>query len=170
MKHLLQWINDDMLNLEFCLALDKPWIRRIVATRSEIEPKILAWMHNNPKISVFFLDGSQMQSLNDFFNELIRGYSLPDYFGRNFNALDECLNDESVLDGTAFLTVIFNADKILTKDCHDRFELFLDVLTRAGDDWAVPINVGEAWDRPAKPFHVIMQYEPTTFEAFRILK
>jgi hypothetical protein len=46
----------------------------------------------------------------------------------------------------------------------DKLDLFRDTLYDAGDEWARPISLGEWWDRPAVPFHVILHSETDALE------
>lgn len=65
------------------------------------------------------------------FDALAQTLQLPDYFGRNWDALDECLRDLSWLKPKTI--VIAHADLPLTKKS-DR-TVYLEILGRAVEDW-----------------------------------
>jgi hypothetical protein len=74
---------------------------------------------------------------------------LPGYFGRNWDALDECLIDLSWLPTQARVPVITNADQLLTAEPDRERSILVSVLDRAGGEWALPIARNQPWDRPA---------------------
>ena len=48
-----------------------------------------------PKTRYFFLDGSKIADKESFFKAIALAMDFPDYFGHNWDALRECLNDLS---------------------------------------------------------------------------
>jgi RNAse (barnase) inhibitor barstar len=44
-------------------------------------------------VRVVFLDGSRIETKLEFLDAVAAALSFPDYFGRNWDALDECLRD-----------------------------------------------------------------------------
>ena len=95
-----------------------------------------------------------------FYNELIEKLELPDYFGRNLNALDECMADLEWLhvDGRPMVIILRDAEMILPQD-REAFEGLIDIMQRGGEEWSKPIAEGELWDRLAAPFHFVLCYE-----------
>lgn len=67
-------------------------------------------------------------------NQLNQGFSFPDYFGQNWNAVDECLGDLSWLSAKGYCCLLINAQKLQILD-QRVFELFLDVFQCAGEIW-----------------------------------
>jgi hypothetical protein len=43
----------------------------------------------------------------------------------------------------------------------------LRVLDRVAREWSEPIDLGESWDRPATPFHVVFHATPRDAAALR---
>jgi len=104
------------------------------------------------------LDAQNMKTQDGFYDELSRALEFPDYFGRNLNALDECITDLDWLSvAGGILIVIASANVLLTDSADDLFEGFVSVLRDAGEEWSHPVEQGEAWDRPGLPFHVVFQ-------------
>jgi len=108
-----------------------------------------------------------MARLDAFYSEIAAALQFPAYFGENRAALDECLTDLSWMPADAYLLVVVDALRLLDDEPEDRFEMFVDVMVRAAKQWATPVAVGEVWDRPAVPFHVMFEVEPATREALR---
>ena len=97
-----------------------------------------------------------MTTLDAQYDELTRGFELPDYFGRNANALDECVNDLDWMDFGAMVVLVRDAQHVLSLESSEKLGSLLDVLWDAGDRWSHPVSVGEEWDRPAISFHTIL--------------
>ena len=103
------------------------------------------------------LDAASMTNLEDLYREFAAVLKFPDYFGENFNALDECITDLEWLPADGYLLVIKNAEVLLNKEPNDTLESLLSILDNAGEEWATPIVQGEAWDREGVPFHTILE-------------
>jgi RNAse (barnase) inhibitor barstar len=99
-----------------------------------------------------------MTTLEGLFQEFGATLELPDYFGFNSAAFDECLADLTWLPGDIYVIVIANAEHLLSNSSTE-VSWLVDVLDRICEEWADPIAQGEQWNRPAIPFHVIFQYE-----------
>jgi RNAse (barnase) inhibitor barstar len=101
------------------------------------------------------VDGTAARTLESFFNVLSEALNLPDYFGRNWEALKDCLEDLEWLPGDSYLFIFRNADQLFSDEPIER-EAFLRILNLVAQEWATPIVLGEWWDRPAIPFHVLL--------------
>ncbi|WP_458106895.1 barstar family protein [Arthrobacter sp. R3-55] len=62
------------------------------------------------------LDGSKMLTLDQLFAEYKQNFSFPDYFGGNWSAFDECLKDLEWLPARRYLTIISNAELVLSRE------------------------------------------------------
>jgi len=67
----------------------------------------------------------------------LRAPYLPDYFGRNWDAFDECIQDLEWVAASGYLVVIANADRLLEKD-KDNYDVFLDSMRTAAKEWHAP--------------------------------
>jgi RNAse (barnase) inhibitor barstar len=72
---------------------------------------------------------ASLETKTDLFNFLAREFPLPDYFGHNWDALEECLGDLSWLDDEIIL--LAHWDIPLEKTPADR-RIYLQVLSRVG--------------------------------------
>jgi RNAse (barnase) inhibitor barstar len=77
----------------------------------------------------------------------------PDYFGHNWDALEECLADLEWLPGTGYVLCFTNAECIL-RDDDEEFATLLEVLSDAGEAWASG-QAGQQAKR-ATPFHAVL--------------
>lgn len=113
----------------------------------------------------FLLDGQHCLTYDDFHDEATIVFQLPDYYGRNPNALDECINDLDWIDAESYALVLRNYDLLFSKE--QRFgELpnaqqrknYLNLFCQAKHDWAnVPNHPGEDEYRDRKVFEVFIE-------------
>jgi RNAse (barnase) inhibitor barstar len=96
--------------------------------------------------------GTKSRTSGDFFNECAAALQFPDYFGENWDALDECLSDLEWLPGDAYLLVVTEADLLLDRE-PDHLRTLLEVLERAGGEWAKALDSQGV----PRPFHVVFQ-------------
>jgi len=152
-----------MTDLSVLSAAHEPWVLQTLDSFDELVAQIEARMPDGTHIVV--LEGNAMSSTDDFYNELIDKLRLPGYFGRNLNALDECVTDLEWLDleGQPVVVIIRDAELVLRSD-REMFEGFIDVMRNAGEEWSNEVAEGNEWDRPAVPYHVVLIYHE--LEAF----
>ncbi|MGI5427985.1 barstar family protein [Streptomyces sp. CA-179760] len=82
----------------------------------------------------------------------------PGYFGRNWDALVDCLDDlcVEVTGGVGFAGVIHDADRLLRAD---HFPLFVSVLCQGADRANSEIDLdGFSLDRPAFAEHFLFEF------------
>jgi RNAse (barnase) inhibitor barstar len=85
--------------------------------------------------------------------ELADALQFPEYFGHNWDALEECLADLEWLPAKGYVLLFTEAECILAGN-EDDFATFLEVLNDAGEAWASR----QAGPEPhrAKPFHTLL--------------
>ncbi|BCJ39216.1 hypothetical protein Athai_67190 [Actinocatenispora thailandica] len=101
------------------------------------------------------LEGARMTTLDALFDEFAQAAMLPDYFGRNWPALDECLADLEWLPASSYVMTLRNPARLLKSALRDR-PVFIKIVTKVAAEWAEPVSVGEYWDRPAIPLHLVV--------------
>lgn len=148
--------NDLPAKFDRFLHASEPWVSGFVGDESVLVSTLSAWQASHPEVRVYTLDGRQMCWLADCHDELERGLGLPKYYGRNFDALDECLTEQDVLGLQPIVVVVLHADQVLSRESPEMLDSFLDSLRHAGPEWATPIELGEWWDRGPVPFHALL--------------
>jgi hypothetical protein len=147
-------LNDNTATeFDFCLYTAEPGISHVNSDEDFLKNLSRIGKDTIQKFRFLFYMGTK----KGFYEELIRVFSLPDYFGRNLNALNGCLTDNDILRGLAFIVVIVDGDFLLVKEGQQALSGFLDTLSFVGKEWGYTCESGEAWDRPAIPFHTIIQ-------------
>ncbi len=109
-------------------------------------------------IYVGVIDGHKSQNVYDFLNNISIAFKFPDYFGYNYDALDECLNDLAWLDTPGYALYIKNYDAFLKDEDHqtklDTLLLFKDTCNQ----WAnVPNFEGEDDFRRRADFKIYVE-------------
>lgn len=92
--------------------------------------------NSSKKIVVRVLDGSKAKSRESFFNESAIALEFPSYFGNNWDAFEECINDFDWLPGDSYLILIVNSDQILKNENTSEFENLLKILEDAAIEWS----------------------------------
>lgn len=120
----------------------------------------LAWRLAADGLGARVLRGEKMRTAAALFDEFAAALQFPDYFGQNWAALEECLADLSWLPAEGYVLLIVQPGAVLTAANDDSLDVLRGILVRVSDRWASPIAKGEWWDRPALPFHVVLQIPP----------
>jgi len=93
--------------------------------------------------------GKKCKAPAGLFNEFARALEFPDYFGHNWDALEECLADLEWLPAKGYVVLITDALSVIPDD-DEEYETLLEVLSDAGEAW----SKGQTADGRRAPFHV----------------
>jgi len=104
------------------------------------------------------LRGRKMRTQRAMFDEASAALQFPWYFGENPDAFDECIADLAWLaPQSGYVLVISAPDEVLVDEDVSELAWLVDSFTRACEELARPVELGEWWDRPAVPFHIVLQ-------------
>jgi RNAse (barnase) inhibitor barstar len=148
-----------MTTYAFAAELKGPWV--VTTHRST------TYQAAPEGILMLELDAASMASLKGLYQEFATAFKFPDYFGNNFNALDECITDLEWLPAAGYLLIIKNAEVLLIKESDDALKGLLSILDSAGEEWSAPIIQGEDWDREGVPFHTILELNKSEVSSFQ---
>jgi len=95
------------------------------------------------------VQGKKCTSPTGVFNEFARALEFPDYFGHNWDALEECLADLEWLPAKGYVVLITEAQAVIPDD-EEEYETLLEVLNDAGEAW----SKGQTTTGRRAPFHV----------------
>lgn len=84
--------------------------------------------------TTYVLDAKLMTTKSALFDECQRVLRFPDYFGRNWDALDECLRDLDWLEYPLQRLVIVDASELLVDGDDDDLATFLAIIRDASND------------------------------------
>ncbi|WP_198553682.1 MULTISPECIES: barstar family protein [Microbacterium] len=114
-------------------------------------------------LAVRVVRGRKMRVLAGVFNEFAAALQFPTYFGENKAAFDECIREADEFSRDAGLVVLLTEpDQILADEPVESLSWLIWTLEAAAVEWGMPIALGEWWDRPALPFHVVLAGDDPT--------
>ena len=87
-----------------------------------------------PGFAVAVLDGGEASSRAGFFQELAQSLRFPDYFGRNWDAVYDCLTDLNWLPAAGYV-LIFDGFAHFATDTPEQWGIGLKVLREACAFW-----------------------------------
>jgi RNAse (barnase) inhibitor barstar len=90
------------------------------------------------------IDGRTLQSDQDVFSAVAKAFAFPDYFGRNWDAFDECLRDLAWLPAGGYVLVVEHASSLWERAPKSAGKLI--------DSW---LFVAEDWAQNGISFHLV---------------
>ena len=111
-------------------------------------------------LTVRSVRGPKARTGEALFDEFSAALQFPYYFGENWPAFNECLADLDWLSArTGFVVVVYEAAQLLQDEPPEEMAAFVRAIQNAAATFGQPVDDGEWWDRPALPFHVVLQEE-----------
>lgn len=109
--------------------------------------------------------GCKMRTLSGLFDEFAAALQFPLYFGENQDAFNECIAElETLPAGEGYVVTITDPDQVLADAGSEALGWLARSLESAAEEWSQPVELGEWWDRPAVPFHVVLAGEHDAIE------
>ncbi|MFN2200718.1 MAG: barstar family protein [Caldilineaceae bacterium] len=94
----------------------------------------------------FYLDGANVFDKASLLAQLGEAMDFPDYYGQNWDALEECITELSWL-GPSACVLLYDHASVLAGQHPDVFATFLDVMQLAC----------EYWSQRSRPFYVLLR-------------
>jgi len=98
-------------------------------------------------IALVRIHADRVEDETGLLDALADGFSFPDYFGRNWDAVDECLRDLSWLPADGYVLVVRGADDLWRRNPRLPAKLVRSWLFCA-----------ERWARRDTPFHLVFEW------------
>ncbi|WP_078492349.1 barstar family protein [Streptomyces yerevanensis] len=134
----------------------EPWVVFVPQGVAEVHRQLSSFEANGGRIHHF--DSRDLMAEQGIYRSFAEVLQFPDYFGRNWDALVDCLDDlcGAVTGGVGIVGVIHDADRLLEAE---HFPLFVSVLCQGADraNSAVDLD-GFPLDRPAIAEHFILEF------------
>jgi RNAse (barnase) inhibitor barstar len=83
---------------------------------------------------VFYLDGREIDDKQSFLRSCATAMEFPDYFGKNWDALEECLNDLSWVEADGYVILFDHADTF-ELGAPRAWSTAMDILADAAKGW-----------------------------------
>jgi RNAse (barnase) inhibitor barstar len=114
----------------------------------------------NTGLAVRAVRGRKTRTREALFNEFAAALQFPYYFGENWPAFNECLADLEWISAPAGIVIlVYEAAQLLEDEHPGDMAVLVKAINNAGTTFGQPVADGEWWDRPAVPFHVVLQEE-----------
>jgi hypothetical protein len=148
------------------LRPEGPWLHLLVATEADACDFLWSVERSAPgRIVARVLRGRKAATLTGLFDEFAAAFQFPYYFGENWDALDECLNDLEWLPADAYTVLITNAVGLLRDEPAEELRRLLGLLQRTAQEWSQP-RPGPT-PRPPLAFHALLHATPDDAAALR---
>lgn len=142
------------LDMTLMLTASPPWIINLQDDAADAH--VLADHLGKLGVTARILRGPRMRTKSALLTEFRSRLDFPEYFGNNWDALADCLADLAWLPGFMYVLVVEGAQDLLADESSDQLNVFLRLVERVAARWAEPVSLGEDWDRPAIPFHLLL--------------
>jgi RNAse (barnase) inhibitor barstar len=119
------------------------------------EEKSLTELIINSKFKHINIDGKNCKNSKSLFKEFAIKFKFPDYFGYNWNALDECINDLEWLPADGYVVEVENSDLLLVNDKND-FKILIELLYNTCVEWSNGRDY-DSFTTPQTPFYVLLR-------------
>jgi len=131
------------------LSTKAPWASLVVLKTGDSLDRIVTAPNG---FAIKTIHGTKCRTTGGLFAEFAHALSFPEYFGHNWDALEECLADLEWLPAKGYVLLLTEAEQVLRQE-EEEYATLLEVLSDAGEAWASgQAGMGE---RPATPFHVL---------------
>ncbi len=151
------------------LSPQGPWLHPFLAAPGDAWDFVMLRLavHGKARLACRTLRGQKSRTEQSLFDECAVALQFPYYFGENWDAFDECINDLEWLHAEAYVLLILNSVHLLESEPVERRSLFLQRLESAGREWSTA-RAGD-FARGARPFHVLLQGTPTEEPALKAM-
>lgn len=144
-----------MFEYENLLRLDEPYFHLAFGTEANLcdfSWKIL--FQKQTITSVKMIRGDKCKTVDDLFDEFSAVFQFPHYFGENWDAFNECLNDLEWMRYDSYVLFISNINDLLAVDGEEEFKTFLSIIDDVANEWINGRNY-DSFPTPPTPFHVV---------------
>ncbi len=118
--------------------------------------KFLVHQKNNVLIRIF--RGQRCGSKKSLYQEFAAAMQFPYYFGHNWDAFDECINDLNWLPANKYVILITNFHEVLSENPED-LSIFMDIIKETIRKWVKETRNNIPNQTPVA-FTVILHCEP----------
>ena len=141
-------------------SVAKPWLAWTDEPIELLHRVFWQYDPRNLQVSVRWLNGSRMRLPENLWDECSAALQFPFWFGRNWNAIVDCLTALDWDRRRSYVLVVSNAQEVLSEDSEGGLAHFLAVLEIIAVRLAVEFQESFDERRPPTPFHVVFHAQP----------
>lgn len=101
---------------------------------------------------LFYIDGSEVSEKESFLQTFSNAMHFPDYFGKNWDAFEECITDLSWLEFD-ILVLLYKDANLFANNRPDEFNVAMTIL----------VSASKYWLEKKRPMHVFLTASNPTF-------
>ena len=135
------------MSIDHLRSIHPPYVELLVLKKDHTYHDQIA---SPPGYVVKEFHGRKCRSKSGLLGEFSRVLDFPSYFGKNWDAFEDCLTDLQWLPAPGYLFIVTEAEQILP-DHEEDYQTFLTILEHAGKVWGTEQDV-----RPEIPCHVLL--------------
>jgi RNAse (barnase) inhibitor barstar len=154
----------ELQNVDFC-GPDAPWCYFARAPLRTIDSfaRYFDYWHpiEDQQAVIRVIQGRHCETAESLFREWSAALQFPYYFGHNWDAFDECIQDLEWLPATCYIMFVTEVNLVLPQSPND-FDIYIRVLNWAHEQWKIPNR--ENMDEPTAPFTIVFHAEPESAE------
>lgn len=102
--------------------------------QTEVSIEYLSKKCETKGFQFFYINGSQVSNKETFLNEVALSLQFPDYFGKNWDALQDCLTDLEWVSAQGYVIFYEDAESFAQQNPQD-WKIALNVLSSAVEFW-----------------------------------
>ena len=106
----------------------------------------------------FHIDGNEVKTKAEFFQASAQMMNLPDYFGDNWDAFSDCINDLSWLSADGYILLYTQPDHFAHSDPSE-WSIALDIFQEAV----------ESWQETDIPMYVLLRTDSLALDTLEVL-
>ncbi len=103
---------------------------------------------------IAIIDGNTISDKNKLLQSFSEALAFPNYFGYNWDAFEECINDLEWLDASSYIIVLKNPEN-MNIGAHDH-QILLEILNNASRAWMEGRQHNARFSTNPTPFHIIL--------------
>jgi hypothetical protein len=147
-----------ILDWKQLLSADFPWVHMVYCPEREVDNFSLSVPPGNGVV-VRIIRGKRCNTIKGLFQEWAAALQFPYYFGENWGAFDECINDLEWLPANSYVIFVTHIDCVLP-DSEKDFRIFIEILKDSASERRNSTELTTQSGRIITPFHIIFHSEP----------
>lgn len=141
------------------MSMEEPFLHLAISSEEDFCQLARGWLFKDePKAVARIVRGKKSRTLDNLYDEFAAAFQFPCYFGENWPAFGECVNDLEWLPGEGYFVFVSNVNNMLVNDDED-FKILVRILLDAAKDWAKGRHYNDFPTEPT-PFHIIVHCLP----------
>ena len=111
-----------------------PDVKRAGVHRSHIDEAEITTAAKTLGLHVFRIDLAHARGKSGLLNQIATALRFPSHFGKNWDAVNDCLSDLSWIDGKGWVLILLHCD-VFAAAYREVFDSAMQVLSAVADSW-----------------------------------